>query len=241
MDILTQLRSRTADTDYVAKVYFWLTAALMLTGVASYLTVTSGAPVPVPYKGGTLSLAPAVAFGLEHPVISVLVYFGAAFAAMGFRKVPMLGGTLFALFALVTGAFIGPCIALAQIAASASNTFSASPVRDAFMLTVAGAGGMTLYALYSKRVFSTWGSVLVGGLLVLIAAMFIGLFLSSTLFTLLTCSACVILFLLFIAYDTDQVLRKANGDEPLLDAMNLYLDFVNIFLSLLRIFSSTKD
>ncbi len=232
---------RVTDATYVGKVYLYLALGLMFTGLCAYGAVSYGTPVPIEFKDHTLLLPPAVAFVCNHMIVSSLALFATVILAAIVRHLEVANVLAYAFFCAVTGIFIGPSIFIAQLEASTGNTFSANPVRDAFALTVAGVGGMSLYALFSKRDFSAWSGALWGGLIVVIVAGFIGMFLGSTVFSLAVCSVSVILFLGFVAFDTGKILRKTYGEDAVGDAMNLHLDFLNIFLNLLRLLSASKD
>ena len=124
--------------------------------------------------------------------------------------------------------------------AGLGGTLSASPVRDAFILSVAAFGGLTAYAMLTKRDFSFMGGALVMGVFVVFGASLLNLFLGSSIFGLAISSVAVLLFGAYVLYDTSRLLRS-NEDDAVGGAISLYLDFVNLFLSILRILSSRRD
>ena len=154
----------------------------------------------------------------EKPGINLVALFGAAF---------------------VSGLFMAPMIWYAMLMASQGHTLSASPVRDAFILTVTGFSGLTGYALLTKKEFSLLGGLLSMGLWVLIGASILSIFVGGQAFSLAIASVGVLLFGGFILFDTSRLLRSENRD-PVGAALSLYLNFLNLFVFLLRILSSSR-
>ena len=112
-------------------------------------------------------------------------------------------------------------------------------------------GGMSVYAMVTKRNLSGWGNYLIMGLWGLIIASLIGLFFHSTMFELVISFIGIALFLGLAAYDTqrvkainDQYGSEMTSDEftklGIIGALNLYLDFLNIFLYVVRILGLSR-
>jgi modulator of FtsH protease len=143
----------------------------------------------------------------------------------------------------VSGLYIAPAIFSAHIMATAGSTLSASPVRDAFLLTVLGFTGLTSYALLSRRDFSFLRGFLSMGLWVVIGASLLGMFVGGSAFQLAIASVGVLLFGGFILFDTSRILRDPDNRDAVGAAIGLYLNFLNLFLFLLRILaeSSRRD
>ena len=227
------------ETSYLSKVYGLLTLGLGITMTTAYLAVTQGATVPVETKHGPMLVTPAVSLAVEHPLMLSLIFLALAVVAAVVRKIKGIGFLVFAVFTVVSGLLIGPAIAYAEFKASQGLGLSMHPVRDAGLLTTAAFVGLSAYTLASKRDFSYMGGFLFSGLIVLIGAGILNLFLGSSVLGVATAGVGVILFLGFILYDTSNILR-GNRDDAVGDALNLYLDVLNIFLDILRLFGS-KD
>ena len=112
-----------------------------------------------------------------------------------------------------------------------------------FALTALFFGGFALYGRFTKTDLSRLGPLLVGGLIFLVIAGLLSLFINFTAMERVICMVGIVVFLCFTAYDTQKI--KANyeyfyGDEETLQkasifsALELYLDFINLFLYLLR-------
>lgn len=190
--------------------------------------------------GQNVVVPPLVAFFGQHYFIAVLVMMGVVFGASMVRHVK--GLNILALFGMATviGIVIAPTLFYATLASGLGKTLSASPVRDAFLLSVIGFGGLTGYALTSTKDFSFLGGALSMGLFVVIGASLLNIFLGSSVFGLAISSVSVLLFGAFVLYDTSRMLHS-DEEDAVGGAIQLYLNFLNIFLSLLRILSSRRD
>ena len=112
-------------------------------------------------------------------------------------------------------------------------------------------GAMSLYALYTKRDITSWGSFLHMGLLGLIVAMVINMFIGSSAAETVISVLGIIIFMGLTAYDTAKIKALADGigmndDEAVgkiavIGALSLYLDFINLFLYLIRLFGKRRD
>ena len=110
----------------------------------------------------------------------------------------------------------------------------ANIVANAFILTTVAFGGLSVFAMNTKKDFSSMGKILFIGLIILIVASLIGIFFHSPIFQLVISSVSALLFSAYVLYDTQNIIRGAY-ETPIEGAIALYLDFLNIFVSLLRI------
>ena len=132
-------------------------------------------------------------------------------------------------FTFITGLTIAPL--LASIFAMASG---ASIVGQAFLMTSVAFGGISMFAMTTKRDFSSMGKMLFIALIIMIVAGISNIFIQSSLMQLGIASVGALLFSAFILYDTQQII-KGGYDSPIDAALSLYLDFLNLFVSLLQI------
>ena len=84
------------------------------------------------------------------------------------------------------------------------------------------------------------------GLIAIIIASIINIFVGSTVFQMVISAIAILIFLGLTAYDTQQIRQMVSTDgdtgrEEVLGALSLYLDFINLFLNLLQLFGSKKD
>ena len=110
----------------------------------------------------------------------------------------------------------------------------ASIVANAFILTTVAFGGLSVFAMNTKRDFSAMGKMLFITLIVVVVAGLINIFFQSPILQLAIASISSILFSAFILYDTQNIIRGAY-ETPIEGAIALYLDFLNLFVSLLQI------
>ena len=112
-------------------------------------------------------------------------------------------------------------------------------VAQAFALTAVAFGALSIFAMNTKRDFTTMGKMLFITLIVVICAMIINIFTQSPVFALVISSVAAILFSFYILYDTQNIIR-GNYAHPIEGAVALYLDFINLFASLLQILGLTN-
>jgi FtsH-binding integral membrane protein len=111
-----------------------------------------------------------------------------------------------------------------------------------FLVTSATFGGMSLYGYTTKRDLSSFGSFFAMGLLGLIIATVVNMFLQSARMDFVLSAFGVLLFTGLTAYDTQRIkalyfegdTEQALGQKAVLGALTLYLDFINLFLYMLR-------
>lgn len=230
------------ETVYLRKVYAWLTVGLGITLATSWATLTQFGTRVLAIKGQSFQVPNLVADMMEHPIMAALLFLGLGLGARFMSQAARgLAGGLFFLFSAFTGVFIGPALFVAQLKASEGHTLSPNPILHALVLTVCAMVGLTVYVLTTRKDFTAWGGFLMSGLLVLIGASVLGIWIHAEAFHLAVASVGVLLFMGFILFDTSKMLHKSNHDDALGDAWELYMDFINLFLELLRIFASKKD
>ena len=160
----------------------------------------------------------------------VILEFALLFAAFKLKEKPVVNIVVLFAFTFVSGLVLAPL--LVNILNMPNG---GSIVAQSFVMTSVAFGGISMFALTTKRDFSSMGKMLFISLIVLIVAMVINIFTQSTMFQLAISSVGAILFSAFILYDTQQIVRGAYA-TPIEAAISLYLDFLNLFISLLQIF-----
>ncbi|MBK9261124.1 MAG: Bax inhibitor-1/YccA family protein [Polyangiaceae bacterium] len=230
-------------TSFLKRVYSLFTASIVFSAIGALVALNAGlssSAAVLRVGAKTVVVPPLVAFFGQHYIIGMLVMLGVVFGASMVRHVK--GLNVLALFGMATviGVVIAPTLFYATLASSIGNTLSASPVRDAFILSTVGFAGLTGYALTTRKDFSFLGGGLTMGLFVIIGASLLNLFFASSVFSLAISSVAVLLFGAFVLYDTSRLLHS-DEEDAVGGAISLYLNFLNIFLALLRILSSRRD
>jgi FtsH-binding integral membrane protein len=107
-------------------------------------------------------------------------------------------------------------------------------------------GTMSLYGYFTKNSLDSWGKYLFIGLIAIVIASVINIFIGSSIASMVISAVAIVLFLGLTAYDTQQIreqVRYADEDHraEVLGALSLYLNFINIFTSLLNLTGSRND
>ncbi|WP_372002671.1 Bax inhibitor-1/YccA family protein [Tistrella mobilis] len=140
----------------------------------------------------------------------------------------------------------------ASVGLSLSTIFMAytgSSIARTFFVTAAAFGGLSLYGYTTKRSLSGLGSFLIMGLIGIILASLVNLFIGSTMLQFVVSVAGVLIFAGLTAYDTQQLkqMYAANMDDEtagklkVMGALRLYLDFLNLFMLLLQFMGSQRN
>lgn len=209
-------------------VYTWMTAGLGVTAVMAYITSKSPALLSI-FFGSTISmiLLFVAVFGLVMYLTAAMPRLSAG-AATGF----------FLLYAALMGILLGPTVGF----------YSGASITQAFVVTAGMFAGMSVFGMVTKRDLTAMGSFMMMGLIGIIIASIVNLFLNSGPLNFAVSVIGVIVFAGLTAWDT-QRLRAMGENAPLDDstairrgaiqgALSLYLDFINMFLMLLRLFGS---
>lgn len=180
-----------------------------------------------------LSFPPLLRFAFEHPFIMLFAMLGGVFAAQAVRHVR--GVNLLALFAFttLTGVIISPLLYII-------GQTNPGSILAAGALTVGIFGGLTAYVFISKRDFSFMRGMLTVGLVVVVLAALVNLFVVSSAVGFAVAAASLLLFSGFVLYDTSNIIRRYPVNEYVAGALDLYLDAFNIFLALLRILNAGR-
>ena len=188
---------------------------------ASLLFATIGAIVG--FMNFALVTDPAVRIGLI--VAEIVAFLGLLFL----RKSPGLNVALLFIFTFLTGITLVPLLGLVLARQGVGA------IAQAFGMSTIVFGVMSIFALKTKADLANMGKMLFISLIVVVICSLVNLFLGSPMFQVLIAGAAVVLFSLFVAYDTQNIVRGLYAD-PVQAAVSLYLDFLNIFVSLLQLF-----
>jgi len=225
-------RAEVLVNEFVRSVYNWMAFGLVLTGGVAYYVSTSPAIVRLVYGN------PILLFGL------IAVELGLVFAISGMvtRMSASTATFLFVLYSGLNGITLSFIFLLYTRASIVSTFFICG---GTFL-------ACSIYGWTTKRDLTSWSGFLVMGLIGIIIASLVNMFIRSTAMTLIISYIGVIVFVGLTAYDTQRLkhmaLTQPAGLEAgvirkgaILGALSLYLNFINLFLMLLRIFGSTKE
>jgi len=124
--------------------------------------------------------------------------------------------------------------------------FTGMSVFTAFLGASVLFGTMSLYGYFTKRSLDSFGKYLLIGLIAIIIASIINIFIGSSLMQMVISAIAIVLFMALTAYDTQRIREQVSyADEnhraEVLGALSLYLNFINIFTSLLQLTGSRSD
>ncbi len=207
-------------------VYIWMSAGLFLTAVVAKLFVQTSLFIPF-VSNQMLFFAVIIAeFVLVIRLSSKIMNMSVGQAAGSFAAYSILNGITLSTIFIV---------------------YNIGTIYTAFFVTAGTFGAMSLWALTTKRDLSGMGHFLMMGLMGIIIASVVNIFLRSSGLDFLISYGGVAVFTLLTAYDTQRIKAMSNqmsynADEStftklsIMGALKLYLDFINMFLFILRIF-----
>ncbi len=213
---------------YMLRVYNLMASGLALTGIVAFLVASSPAAVQLlfgtPLKW-VVMLAPLA-----------LVFF------FSFKIHSMKASTAQTVF-WIYSALMGASLATVLL------VFTGASVARTFFITAAAFGGLSLYGYTTKRDLSAFGTFLVMGLIGLIIAMVVNIFLQSSMLQFVISAAGVLIFAGLTAWDTQKIKEmylEADGHEvaskkAIMGALTLYLDFINLFMFMLQFLGVRRE
>ena len=123
--------------------------------------------------------------------------------------------------------------------------FNMGSIVAAFMSAGVLFAVMSVYGYFTKRSLDSLGQFLFVGLIAIIIASIVNIFIGSSVMTMVISAIAIIIFLGLTAYDTQKIREIVSvggdtGKEEVMGALSLYLDFINLFLSLLQLFGERR-
>ncbi len=228
-DTRTIARSEVSVVSYfMQQVYLWMAIGLGLTAFVAWAVAGSPAALSFIFGNTFVLIGLIVAEFALVIAISAAVHKLSAATATG----------LFMLYSALNGATLSSVLIV----------YTASSVANAFLATAGTFVAMSVYGTVTKRDLTSWGSFLFMGLIGIVIASLVNIFLKSTMMEFVISCIGVLVFVGLTAYDTQKIRQFALGaplDDStavrrgvILSALSLYLDFINLFLMILRLFGS---
>ena len=205
---------------YMLSVYNYMASGVLLTGIVALLFASSGMAAQV----------------LSTPLRWLIIL-----APLGFVMVLSFG-----INRLSTGAaqalFWAFAVAMGLSLSSIFLVYTGTSIAQTFFATAAAFAGLSLFGYTTKKDLSAFGTFLIMGVVGLLVAMLINMFLQSPGFQLAISAIGVLLFAGLTAYDTQKIKSvyfqvqgtDFVGKSVVMGALTLYLDFVNMFTFLLQ-------
>lgn len=234
MNFQTVSRTRTdvqATNYFLRGVYNWMTLGLGLTAVVAYTVASTPAIAQVIFAN------PIIFWGL------IIAQFGLVLAISGgVQRMSAVTATgLFLLYSALTGATLSSILMV----------YTAGSIFKAFIVCTGMFAAMSVYGATTKKDLTGWGSFLFMGLIGIIIASIVNIFMASSALDFVISGIGVLIFTGLTAYDTQKL--KVMGESAPMDdalavrrgtilgALTLYLDFINLFLFMLRFLGTSRN
>ncbi|WP_029916713.1 Bax inhibitor-1/YccA family protein [Pelobacter seleniigenes] len=228
-ELYTDSRPISVSNTFFQQVYLWMTAGLGVTALAAFFMLNSASAQQLIF-GNRM-----VFYGLIFGELGLVMFMStainrisAATATLMFLGYSALNGITFAAIFLI---------------------YTRSSIVSAFLVTAGTFAAMSMYGYATKRDLTGMGSFLFMGLIGVVIASVVNIFLNSPMIYWITSYLGVFIFVGLTAYDTQKIKEIgragfANGQDQrkaaLMGALRLYLDFINLFLMLLRIMGNRR-
>jgi FtsH-binding integral membrane protein len=217
-------RSATEINSAMGRVYGHMSLAVLTSMIVSFLVGTNTALLTFFFTGAMKWLV------IFAPLVAIFAF---AFASDRFSK------TGLQIFLHSFAALMG--LSFATIFA----VYNMGSIVSAFMAGAILFGVMSGYGYFTKKDLSGVGQFMIIGLIAIIIASIVNIFIGSTVMQMVISAIAIIIFLGLTAYDTQQIREMVSvdgtGREEVIGALTLYMDFINLFLNLLQLFGEKKE
>ena len=237
---------------YMLQVYNYMAIGLAITGVAALL-VFNLAVTGDPNSAALYNGAPAaIRSGVYLTSLGIAIYASPLKWVVILAPLAMVFFLSFRVHKMsVSSAQITFWIYAALMGLSLSSLgllYTHGSIARVFFITAASFGGLSLFGYTTKKDLSGWGSFLFMGLIGIIIASLVNIFLASSALQFAISVIGVLVFAGLTAYDTQQIKEMyyegddstVAGRKAIMGALRLYLDFINLFLMLLQLFGSRE-
>lgn len=226
-------KAGTIAKSFLSNVFSYMSAALAITGIVAYWFGTDMSLLSLMFtaEGGMNMFGYFVMFA---PLGLVLLM------SARFHKLSSIGlVALFILFSVLMGMSLSSIFAI----------YTGSSIASTFFITSATFTAMAILGYTTKTDLTKFGSILMMGVIGLVIAMLVNMFMQSEMMSYVISSIGVLIFTGLTAYDVQKLKRIGSGVEygtdetnklAIMGALNLYLDFINLFLFLLRFMGDRK-
>ncbi len=248
--IRPQAGTRSAAIDeglraHMNKVYGTMSVGMLITAVAAWaMSGLSVTDTPTQYAMGDGTYLTGLGYALFASPLKWVVMFLPlamifAFGALMNRLSAAGAQLFFYTFAMAMGVSISWIFLV----------FTGFSVVQVFLITAVSFAGLSLWGYTTKKDISAWGSFLIMGVIGLIVAMVVNIFLQSEAMMFAISVLGVLIFAGLTAYDTQKIKttyieHAASNDAEwlgkaaIMGALNLYLDFINMFMFMLQLFGN---
>lgn len=219
-----------AQASLFRSVYVWMTLALVITGFTALYVAKS-------YTLLNLMLQNQMAFwGVLIAELGLVFYMSARINRISFTTATIL----FIVYSILNGVTMSMLFLI----------YTMSSIATTFFVTAGTFGAMAVFGYATKQDLTRIGNLCIMGVIGLIIASLVNMFLHNSMMDLIISYVGVLLFVGLTAYDSQKIKQMLSGEDievnettqkiALMGALTLYLDFINLFLYLLRILGDRK-
>jgi FtsH-binding integral membrane protein len=229
---MRETQTQVRVNSFIQGVYNWMALGLGLTGLVAFFVANSPALLQLIF-GNKL-----IFFGLIIGQLALVF----TISSRVHKMEASTATKLFILYAALNGA----TLAVVFLA------YTASSIASTFFICAATFGACSIYGMTTKRDLTSLGGFLFMGLIGIIIASVVNIFIGSSAVSMIVSYIGVFIFIGLTAYDTQRLkamaLTQPEGLDAdvirkgsILGALSLYLDFINMFLFMLYIFGGSRD
>ena len=229
-NLVRSIANKTAQVTLFRSVYVWMTLALAITGFVALYVAKSYTLLNVMVQNNILF------WGLLIAEVALVMYLSASIHRISFTTATVL----FIAYSILNGVTMSILFMV----------YTMSSIATTFFVTAGTFGATALYGYVTKKDLTRIGSLCIMGVIGLIIASLVNLFLHNSMMDLIISYIGVLLFVGLTAYDSQKIKRLLSGDDievnetsqkiALMGSLTLYLDFINLFIYLLRILGDRK-
>ncbi|MBS3733168.1 MAG: Bax inhibitor-1/YccA family protein [Desulfobacterales bacterium] len=224
-------RTQVRVNSFIRSVYNWMAGGLALTGIVAYFAAHNQT------LNHLIFGAPMVFFGLIIAELGMVFYLSARIQKMAASTAT----GLFLLYAAINGLTLSFIFLV----------YTSTSIASVFFICAATFVTCSIYGMTTKRDLTSWGNFLFMGLIGIIIASVVNMFVQSSGMAMIISYIGVLVFVGLTAYDTQKLknmaLTQPEGLEAgvvrkgaIMGALSLYLDFINLFIMLLYIFGGRR-
>ncbi len=215
--------------DYMVKVYNNMSIALVISGVIAFFVANTPALLKLFFGTG---------------LVWVVMFAPLAFVFYFSYKLNSISASKAKTYLWIYSSLMGLSLASIFVA------YTGTSVARVFFISASVFGAMSIYGYSTKKDLTAFGSFLIMGLIAIIIASIVNIFLKSSALEFAISIIGVLVFVGLTAYDTQRIKQSyyhfASSGEMLgkmavIGALNLYMDFINLFIMLLRLFGERRN
>ena len=229
-NLVRNYAAKAAQTALFRSVYLWMTLALVITGFVAMYVAKSYALISMIAQNSIMF------WGILIAELGLVMYMSARINRISFTTATLL----FIAYSVLNGVTMSILFMV----------YTLSSIATTFFVTAGTFGAMALFGYVTKKDLTRIGSLCIMGVIGLIIASVVNLFLQNSMMDMIISYVGVLLFVGLTAYDSQKIKQLLGGDDievnettqkiALMGALTLYLDFINLFIYSLRILGDRK-